>query len=160
MYRERWRTRDLLLEYDKNIMPPRPRAAGLGSAYYWGNFVPSTDTNTILPVSPIQTKLDIIYPWENTALSIFSHELYKVMLIHGFAGTEEEFYNGFLNYVADKEIIFDTFNNFPENGSNQFLYFDLTEKILYYWEDEYKPVNALLIENSILNGGSSTESID
>lgn len=33
------------------------------------------------------------------------------------------------------------------------LYFDLDEKILYYWDNEYKPVNALLIANTILHGG-------
>jgi hypothetical protein len=35
------------------------------------------------------------------------------------------------------------------------LYFDLDEKILYYWDNEYIPVNAMLITNTILNGGEA-----
>ena len=152
-------TRDLLLEYDFNIMPPRPRAAGLGAIYNWGNFIPFFERIGELPFPPIQTNIGMIYPWENTALSIFSHQLYKVMIMHGFVGSEEDFYNGFINYVSDREIIFDDYNNFPENGSTQLLYFDLQEKILYYWENEYKPVNALLIENTILNSGTAADEI-
>jgi hypothetical protein len=38
MYKSnRERTRDLLLEYDFRIMPPRPRAAGLAMIYPWLN---------------------------------------------------------------------------------------------------------------------------
>jgi len=38
MYRSnRERTRDLLLEYDVRIMPPRPRQAGLAMIYPWLN---------------------------------------------------------------------------------------------------------------------------
>ena len=35
------------------------------------------------------------------------------------------------------------------------LYFDLDGKILYYWDNEYIPVNAMLITNTILNGGDA-----
>jgi len=35
------------------------------------------------------------------------------------------------------------------------LYFDLNEKILYYWDGEYIPVNAMLIADTIVNGGDA-----
>ena len=36
------------------------------------------------------------------------------------------------------------------------LYFDLDDKILYYWSGtEYTPVNAMLIAHTILNGGEA-----
>jgi hypothetical protein len=35
------------------------------------------------------------------------------------------------------------------------LYFDLDEKVLYYWNEEYIPVNTMLITNTILNGGEA-----
>lgn len=34
---ERHRTRDRLLEYDINIMPPHPHSAGLSMVYPWEN---------------------------------------------------------------------------------------------------------------------------
>lgn len=157
---ERYRTRDLLLEYDKAIMPPRPRAAGLATIYNWGEIIPSTDVDTILPPSPIPLEIKTVYPWENEALSIFSHKMYMVAVNNGFYGTEKEFFNNFINYVSEKEIIFDSYDNFPSIGSKNYLYFDLEEKVLYYWDKEYIPVNALLIENTTLDTGSSTESVE
>jgi len=35
MYLDRRNTRDLLLEYDRTVVPPRPRQAGLLSVYPW-----------------------------------------------------------------------------------------------------------------------------
>jgi len=35
------------------------------------------------------------------------------------------------------------------------LYFDLETKILYYWDNEYIPVNAMLIANTIIDGGDA-----
>jgi hypothetical protein len=35
------------------------------------------------------------------------------------------------------------------------LYFDLNDKILYYWDGEYIPVNAMLIAHAILEGGDA-----
>lgn len=124
---ERRRTRDLLLEYDIAIMPPRPRAAGLG----------------------------IIYPWENISLNILSHQLYQVAASSGYFGTESDFLNHFGSFLSNKEMIFDTFDNFPELGEQDKLYFDLEEKILYYWDETYMPVNATLITNTIINGGEA-----
>jgi len=52
MYKSnRERTRDLLLEYDRMIMPPRPRAAGLGLIYIWlESNTPSTDVIYNVPI--------------------------------------------------------------------------------------------------------------
>ena len=147
-------TRDLLLEYNKTIIPPRPRAAGLGMIYNWGS-TPLDNLNGDEPPIPNQKDISIIYPWENISLSIFSNQLYKVAIINGFVGTEREFLDRFVNYVSDKQIIFETYNNFPQYGSLSKLYFDLNEKILYYWNDEYIPVNAMLIADTTINGGEA-----
>lgn len=151
---ERHRTRDLLLEYDRIIMPPRPRAAGLNNIYSWGS-TPLDNLNGEEPPIPNQKNISIIYPWENTSLSIFSNQLYKVAVVNGFVGTEKEFLDRFVNYVSDKQIIFEEYINFPQYGSSNKLYFDLDEKILYYWENEYIPVNAMLIANTMINGGEA-----
>ena len=42
---------------------------------------------------------------------------------------------------------------FPEEGEVSKMYFDTEEKILYYWDNEYYPVNATLIANTIIEGG-------
>ena len=151
---ERVRTRDLLLEYDKVIMPPKPRLAGLSNIYSWGSTT-LDNLNGEEPPIPNQQNIYSIYPWENISLSIFSNQLYKVAIINGFIGTEREFINRFINYVSDKQIVFDDFNNFPQFGSTQKLYFDQIEKILYYWDQEYIPVNAMLIANTTINGGEA-----
>ena len=65
---ERRRTRDLLLEYDKAIMPPRPRVAGLSNVYSWGSTVLS-DVDTLDVPIPHQKDVSIIYPWENTSFT-------------------------------------------------------------------------------------------
>ena len=151
---ERIRTRDLLLEYDRAIMPPHPREAGLSNIYSWGS-TPLDNLNGEDPPIPLQQDISIIYPWENTSLSIFSHQLFLVAIVNGFMGTEREFLDRFVNYVSDKQIIFDNFNNFPQFGSTQKLYFDQIEKILYYWDEKYIPVNAMLIANTAIDGGEA-----
>jgi len=127
MCKERWRTRDLLLEYDSRIMPPRPRAAGLG----------------------------IIYPWENAPISSLVKQLFIIAAGSGYHGTETDFKEHFGAYLSNKQIIFDSFINFPAVGSEEYLYFDLDEKILYYWDKEYIPVNAMLIANTTIDGGEA-----
>ena len=151
---ERYRTRDLLLEYDKIIMPPKPRAAGLSSIYNWGSKAPNSDGTSDFPI-PSQTDMPMIYPWEDVSLSIFSNQLYKVAILNGFIGTEKEFLDRFVNYVSDKQIIFETYANFPRYGSTSKLYFDTEEKILYYWDNDYLPVNAMLIAETTLEGGGA-----
>lgn len=124
---ERYRTRDLLLEYDNLIMPPRPRTAGLS----------------------------IIYPWENTSLTSLLKQLFTIAANSGYLGTENDFKSHFGSYLQNRPIIFDIFNNFPNIGSEEYLYFDLDEKILYYWDEEYIPVNAMLIANTTIYGGEA-----
>ena len=45
--------------------------------------------------------------------------------------------------------MFATYATFPEVGIDSKLYFDLEEKILYYWDNDYIPVNAMIIANTI-----------
>ena len=73
MYKSnRERTRDLLLEYDVRIMPPRPRAAGLSMIYTWLNSnIPNSDPIYSVPI-PETTEFSIVYPWESIGLSILS----------------------------------------------------------------------------------------
>ena len=124
---ERRRTRDLLLEYDISIMPPHPRAAGL----------------------------NMIYPWENMPTSVLSHQLYMVAQQNGYNGSEQLFLDNFGNFVSDKTVLYAKFIDFPEIGETNKLYFDLDEKILYYWDGKYIPVNAMLIANTIIDGGEA-----
>ena len=120
-------TRDLLLEYDRAIIPPRPRAAGLVS----------------------------IYPWENLPISILSKQLFALAANSGFNGTEKDFKEKFGSYLQEKQIIYANYINFPTVGELDKFYFDLEEKILYYWDEEYIPVNAMLIANTIIEGGEA-----
>ena len=131
MYKSsRARTRDLLLEYDTSIMPPRADI----------------------------TELNIIYPWKTVQLETLKGDLYQFASSSGYTGTQEEFNSDFGSYLnrAQQKVIFDYLENFPEEGDTNRLYFDLEEKILYYWDDtHYIPVNAMLIANTILNGGEA-----
>ena len=128
MCKERHRTRDLLLEYDSTIMPVRPRAAGL----------------------------TMVYPWENVSINTLISQLYQFAENSGFIGTEKEFKEHFGAYLSDRSIIYANFNNFPEVGEKKKLYFDLIDKILYYWDDnKYIPINAMIIANTKLNGGEA-----
>lgn len=157
MFDNRRRTRDLLLEYDIRIMPPRPRAAGLGLIYSWLNSnTPSTDTIYSVPI-PETSEFSVVYPWESIGLSILSDQIFILASNSGYTGTREEFHRYFGTYLEKnrQEILFETFDNFPERGSHDMLYFDLDEKILYYWDQEYIPVNAMLIADTILNGGEA-----
>ena len=126
---ERYRTRDLLLEYNSNIMPFHPRAAGLA----------------------------IIYPWENTSSTILLAQLYQIAAASGYEGTEDDFKQNFGHYLqnAGKELVFAPFVDFPEIGNENTLYFASDTKILYYYDEEYIPVNAMLITDTIINGGEA-----
>lgn len=126
---ERYRTRDRLLEYDPHIMPLCPHSAGLA----------------------------MIYPWENNNLTMLAHQLYLFAANSGYSGTENEFINNFGTYFTNMQIVFSTLEDFPEEGNQEKLYFDIDTKILYHWnEDEYEPINAMLIVDTILNGGDAT----
>ena len=158
MYKSnRARTRDLLLEYDFRIMPPRPRAAGLALVYPWLNSNSEEQGWTIPPI-PATAEFSVVYPWETIGLSILGDQIYMLASNSGYTGTREEFHHYFGSYLENNkwEIMFDTFNNFPQVGSYDKLYFDLGENILYYWDGtEYTPVNAMLITNTILQGGDA-----
>ena len=158
MYKSnRERTRDLLLEYDISIMPPRPRAAGLSMIYTWlhGN-IPNSNPVYNVPI-PQTAEFSIVYPWESVGLSILSDQIFILASNSGYTGTREEFHRYFGTYLERnrQEILFEEYNNFPQVGSPEMLYFDLNEKILYYWDGEYIPVNAMLIAHTILEGGEA-----
>lgn len=152
----RIRTRDLLLEYDARIMPPHPRAAGIGFIYPW-LMSNAADGGWVVPPIPDTTEFSVVYPWESIGLSILGDQIYMLAHNSGYTGTREEFHRYFGAYLENNrwEILFETFDNFPEVGEQDKLYFDLNEKILYYWNNEYIPVNAMLITDTIVNGGEA-----
>lgn len=158
MYKSnRERTRDLLLEYDIRIMPPRPRAAGLSMIYPWLNSNWGDEGWVTLPI-PDTEEFSTVYPWESVGLNILGDQIYLLAAQSGYHGTREEFHHYFGSYLENNEweIMFDTFDNFPETGEINKLYFDLDDKILYYWNlTEYTPVNAMLIAHTILQGGEA-----
>ena len=150
----RRRTRDLLLEYAPTIVPLHPRAGGLSMVYPWGN---DNSSGTAMPPFPNSSIIESLYPWEMQNLTIMGDWLYQFSKNTGYSGTREEFYNYFGLYLEHnrQEIVFESFNNFPTQGDNNKLYFDLDEKVLYYWENGYSPVNTMLITDTILNGGEA-----
>lgn len=156
MYKSsRERTRDLLLEYDTHIVPPHPRTAGLAMVFPWLNSNVE-EQGWITPPIPDTTEFQTVYPWENIGLSILSDQIYLLASQSGYHGTREEFHRHFGSYIENNkwEILFESFQNFPETGANDKLYFDLNENILYYWNDKYIPVNAMLITNSVLQANT------
>jgi len=114
--RERWRTRDLLLEYDRAIMPPRPRAAGLGSIYTWLDANEVAQGEADVPPDPNSPNVNTVYPWENTGLIILSNQLYQLAAKSGYHGTSQEFYHYFGSYLErnSQEIFFEVYRNFPQ----------------------------------------------
>lgn len=158
MYKSnRERTRDLLLEYDISIVPPRPRAAGLSMVYTWlHSNVPNSTPIYSVPI-PETAEFSIVYPWESIGLSILSDQIFILASNSGYTGTREEFHRYFGTYLENnrQEILFEEYNNFPQVGTSDMLYFDLNDKILYYWDGEYIPVNAMLIAHTILEGGDA-----
>lgn len=157
MYKSnRQRTRDLLLEYDVHIVPPRPRAAGLAMVYPWLNSNYEDGGWANIPPIPDTPEFQVVYPWESIGLSILGDQIYMLAAQSGYHGTREEFHHYFGSYLEsnDWEILFETYDNFPQVGRQDKLYFDLDERILYYWNGTtYTPVNAMLIANTILDGG-------
>lgn len=126
--RERYRTRDRLLEYDDTIVPLYPHSAGL----------------------------PIIYPWESDLLKNIVHQFFLMAAASGYTGSEETFMTSFGYLIENEQIIFSSFDEFPESGDNNHLYFDTQENIMYaYVNNEYQPLNELLIKDTILNGGNA-----
>ena len=153
----RARTRDLLLEYDVRLVPPHPRAAGLAMIYPWLNSNYEEGGWINIPPIPNTAEFQVIYPWESVGLSILGDQIYLLAAQSGYHGTREEFHRYFGSYLETNrwEILFEYYNNFPQVGERDKLYFDLGENILYYWNEEYIPVNAMLITNTILEGGEA-----
>ena len=152
----RQRTRDLLLEYDLRIMPPRPRQAGLAMIYPWLNSNWEEGTGWVTIPIPTTPEFSTVYPWESIGLNILGDQIYLLAAQSGYTGTREEFHHYFGSYLENNkwEILFENYENFPQEGEGDKLYFDLVEKILYYWSGtEYVPANAMLITNTILEGG-------
>ena len=152
---ERHRTRDRLLEYDINIMPPRPHTAGL----------------------------EMIYPWENTVLDILNMQILELARKNGFIGDEEDFWSRFINGKVHA-LSFTDFpmpgiegDLYLDIDTDNLYYFKtisgmLTEEQIarvdaaivdYSQIDDvtylYIPIRALLIEDTILNCGNSEEVI-
>ena len=153
MYKSnRERTRDLLLEYDIAIMPPRPRAAGLSMIYTWLNSnVPDSNPIYSVPI-PETAEFSIVYPWESVGLSILSDQIFILASNSGYTGTREDFHHYFGTYLENnnQEIIFEEYENFPEVGNPNLLYLDLHNRILYYWNNGYTPISAAVVAHSIL----------
>lgn len=150
--RERHRTRDRLISYDPQFVVPMPHSAGLALPFPHENF--ETAMMTIIRPIP-NTALSMVYPWEDVNMSILLSQLYAIALSGGFTGTISEFKTHFATFSGRRSILFANYNEFPEEGEQEKLYFDLEEKILYYWDEEYIPVNAMLIANTRLDGGEA-----
>ena len=146
---ERYRTRDRLLEYDFSIVPPHPHSAGLAFVY------PLEEHPTAYITNIPPTIMPFIYPWENTALSVLLNQLYTLALQGGFVGTPHDFLEHFASFSGERQIVFDNYENFPAVGYTNKLYFDLNENILYYFDNDYIPVNAMLIANTTIDGGEA-----
>ena len=158
MYKSnRARTRDLLIEYDVHIMPPHPHTAGLATIYPWLDSNYSDQGWINIPPIPDTPEFSMVYPWESIGLNILGDQIYMLAANSGYTGTREEFHRYFGSYLEnnDWEIFFESYDNFPQVGRPDKLYFDLDNKILYYWNNEYIPVNAMLITNTILEGGEA-----
>lgn len=158
----RYSTRDRLLDYDFNIVPPHIHSAGLSQ----------------------------VYPWEEMTLTLLSHQLYEIAKLYGFTGTVKEFFTKFGK--NNGSLVKGTLATFPVPGDEDILYLDEQTEILYYFksitttvytdlaaqigvaivgtsiiEDTkevitylYIPVRALPMENLIYDCGDATEYID
>lgn len=84
-------TRDLLLEYDPQVMSFHYRMAGLS----------------------------VVYPWENMNRAIVSKEIYEIAKNSGFEGSEEEFWKSFSGGIVVRGTI-ETFP-VPGNELNLYL---------------------------------------
>lgn len=126
MSKERRRTRDLLLDANN----------------------PANPTNYV-------SSIRAVYPWENMQLSFFAGQMYSFAQSAGYEGSADDFNKQFAAMLAEKTIHYMAFADFPDVGELDHLYFDTDEKVLYYWDSQYLPVNATLIANTIINGGEA-----
>ena len=124
MCQQRWNTRDLLLDAQN----------------------PSTPTTYI-------SRIRAVYPWEVMQLSFLAGQIYELAKQGGYSGSAENFEQDFGKLLEEKAITYANRADFPSEGEKNRLYFDLEEKILYYWDNKYLPVNANLIADTIIEGG-------
>lgn len=159
--RERYRTRDRLLEYDFNIYPAVTHTAGLS----------------------------MIYPWENMELSVLQKQIYQIALNNGYQEGEDSFWKKFSRDCIVFGTI-DTFpvrgdekTLYLDTESETLYYFKKTttfnaevaaildvaivDKAIVDSDGTeefylYVPIRAALMENILLNldGGSATDVID
>jgi len=134
------------------------------------------------------SKFNLVYPWYNHSLNVLSKQLYELASKHGFTGTQDNLINNlFQNSIMIES--FENFpipGNinllYLDNETSILYYFKETTndinievaetvgaKIVGQNTDEvtgntitymYIPVRAMLIENSIINGGDAAEYID
>lgn len=124
---ERYRTRDRLIEYDFNIYPAVPHSAGL----------------------------NIIYPWENIAISQLKAQFIEIVRSNGYVGDEIELWEKF----SDGVIKTGTLNTFPIPGDKNNLYLDIETDILYYFKIIQGTISPELIEKTglVIVGQSEIE---
>lgn len=172
--RERWRTRDRLIEYDFSIVPPHPHSAGIPFVYPMEDM----DLSPMLPLEINNSDLPIIYPWEEMHTALIEREIYLIARKNGYDGTPEQLWDIF---SAEGFVISGTIETFPVPGNPKNLYLDEETGVLYYYRELigapnyeaieavgavivgtgiYIPVRALLMEDTILNCGNAAEYID
>ena len=110
--RERFKTRDRLLEYDASIMPLTPTAGA--------------------------SSIPMIYPWENASLAILSHQIFKLAQASGYTGPEDLLFKRFDAGVIHS---YSTLDEFPVPGIVNDLYLDTTTQILYYYVATTNPID-------------------
>lgn len=156
--RQRFKTRDRLLNYDSTVVPIIPTAGAL---------------------------MPTIYPWENASLAILSHQIFKLAQASGYTGSEDLL---FKRFDAGAIHHYSSLAEFPVPGIEGDLYFDTTTQIVYYYVTTlgevdaariaiiggaivgysiisnetylYLPIRALPMEDIILNSGDAAEYID
>lgn len=142
-------TRDRLVEFDPIINGKKD----IKRIYPWLDQDIVNQDYIILPPVPTTIGFKIIYPWETTGLSMMCDQIYILASRYGYEGEREEFHRLVSSYLQSKglDIIIEDFNNFPEFGQLDNLYYDISQNTLYYWDGEqYTLLDADLITNDIL----------
>lgn len=106
MNRERWRTRDLLINVN--------------------DYQPDTTTGVI-------SGLQAVYPWENIQQSQLLQQLYSIATKNGYTGSYEKFLPKFSSLFTNGDVIVIENNNFPIPGDVKSIYADTSSGILYYY---------------------------
>ena len=175
--KERKRTRDRLIEYDFNLVPPHPHSAGIPFIFP----IESEGLNPLPPFGGNATSLPFVYPWEQIQIHMLERDIFIIAQNNGYEGTAEQLWQIF---SRDGWVVKGTIDTFPLPGNPNNLYLDAETGILYYFKTSdtvnyenaesagaviheidantfylYIPVRALLIEDTILNCGDASEYI-